>query len=526
MPIMIRRISVLDTTLRDGAQREGISFSVEDKLRIAHKLDELGVTYIEGGWPGSNPKDVEFFARARDLNLRHARMAAIGSTRRAGASVDQDPSIVALLEARTPVAVIVGKSSPMQVTKVLSTCLKENLHMIRDSVACLKGAGREVLFDAEHFFDGYQDDATYALETLRVAAEAGADCIVLCDTNGGTLPSEISRIATTVRSSCPNIELGIHCHNDAGVADANTLLAVEAGATHVQGTINGYGERCGNANLCTVIATLQLKMGYQALADGNLTLLAEASRYVSEIANLRPDDHAPYVGNSAFAHKAGLHVNALLKAVDSYQHIDPGMVGNKMRILVSELSGRSNIVHKLNELSLHVELNRDEVGQMAQRVKDLESRGFQFEGAEGSFELLVRRTQPDYRAPFEVLDFLVLVEKRSKVAILAEAVVKARVDGSIMHTAAEGNGPVNALDNALRKALLPFYPELDRVQLTDYKVRIIDESSGTAALTRVLIDASDGERSWTTVGCSVNIIEASFQALLDSLELPLLRRVS
>ncbi|MBC7237798.1 MAG: citramalate synthase [Chloroflexi bacterium] len=521
---MPTHVSVLDTTLRDGAQREGISFSVKDKLRIALKLDELGVAYIEGGYPGSNPKDAEFFDRVRTLALQHAKIAAFGNTRRAGIAVSQDANIQALIAAGTPVVVIVGKSSRMHVTEVLRTTLEENLAMIRESVAYLKDHGLEVLFDAEHFFDGYKLDADYAFETARVAVEAGADCVVLCDTNGGSLPFEVSQIVADVRRALPGVTLGIHAHDDAGVAVANTLMAVQAGATHVQGTMNGYGERCGNADLCTVIPNLQLKMGYRALANGDLTILTDASRFISEIANLRPDDHAPYVGHSAFAHKAGLHVSAMLKNKGSYQHIDPALVGNDMRVLISELSGRSNIAHKLRELHLQVELNADEIQALSERVKELESQGFQYEGAEGSFELLIRRSRPDYVPPFEMLDFLVLVEKRSDKDILAEATVKARVNGVIMHTAAEGDGPVHALDRAMRKALLPFYPQLEPVHLTDYKVRIIDPQSATAALTRVLIDASDGVRSWTTVGCSVNIIEASFQALLDSLELPLLGR--
>jgi len=519
-------IAVLDTTLRDGAQREGISLSVKDKLRIAQKLDEMGVTYIEGGWPGSNPKDAEFFASAQRMHWQHSRVAAFGSTRKAGVPVERDLNVQALLAAGTPVAVIVAKSSQMHVTQVLGTSLEENLAMIRDTVAHLKGAGREVILDAEHFFDGYKLDAEYALRTVQVAAEAGADCVVLCDTNGGTLPSEIMRTIATVRERYPQVALGIHCHNDTGVADANTLMAVEAGATHIQGTINGYGERCGNADLCTIIPNLQLKMGYDVLAAEQLALLTEVSRTVSEIANLRPNENAPYVGSSAFAHKAGLHVSALLKAKDSYQHADPELVGNKMRVLISELSGRGNITHKLEELALDFTLDDAEVRAIAERVKSLESQGFQFEGADGSFEILVRHTRPGYQPSFDVLDFIVLVEKRADKDMLAEAMVKVRVDGVVMHTAAEGLGPVHALDKALRKALLPFYPELDRIQLTDYKVRILDEQSATAAQTRVLVDASDGERSWTTVGCSVNIIEASFQALLDSLELPLLRRAS
>ena len=522
----VERVTVLDTTLRDGAQREGISLSVKDKLRIAQKLDELGVAYIEGGWPGSNPKDAEFFARVRDLDLRHARVAAFGSTRHAGNAVEEDGNVRALLDTGTPVAVIVGKSSTLHVTDVLRTTPDENLRMIHDTVTYLLSQGREVIFDAEHFFDGYRLDAEYAIETLRVAAEAGARYVVLCDTNGGMLPGEVSRVVSAVRAALPDAELGMHAHNDTGVAVANTLMAVEAGVTHIQGTMNGYGERCGNADLCTVIPNLQIKMSVQALANGDLSLLTEAAHFVSEIANLRPDDHAPYVGGSAFAHKAGMHVSSILRNVDTYQHMDPALVGNKMRVLVSELSGRGNITHKLRDLDLDKRLDADEIRRLAERIKVLESQGYQYEGAEGSFELLVRRAQPDYHPPFEVLDFLALVEKRTEKDILVEATVKVRIKGDIMHTAAEGDGPVHALDRAMRKALLPYYPELDPIHLSDYKVRILDPQSATAALTRVLIDASDGQASWTTVGCSVNIIEASMQALVDSLELPLLRRAS
>ena len=522
----MQRISVLDTTLRDGSQREGISFSVADKLRIARKLDELGVAYIEGGWPGSNPKDQEFFRRAQDLQLANARVAAFGSTRRAGLPVEQDANVRALAEAGVPVAVIVGKSSAMHVREVLRTTPEENVAMIQDTIRYLNGAGLEVLFDAEHFFDGYLADPDYALETCRAAAAAGADIVVLCDTNGGMLPSEVGRIVGEVCRALPGAEIGMHAHNDNGMAEANTLVAVEAGARHVQGTINGYGERCGNADLCTVIANLALKMGYQALADGNLPLLSDVAYFVAEVANLRPDDYAPYVGRSAFAHKAGLHVNALRKTEASYQHVDPALVGNQMRVLVSELSGRGNVEAKLGELGLRSLLSEEDISALTLQLKERESEGFQYEGAEGSFELLVRRSLPGYRPPFEVLDFLVLVEQRRGIDMLAEATVKARVQDRVMHTAAEGDGPVHALDRAMRKALLPFYPSLEPVHLKDYKVRILDEQAATAARTRVLIDASDGERSWTTVGCSVNIIEASFQALLDSLELPLLGRPS
>jgi len=519
-----KRISVLDTTLRDGAQREGISFSAKDKFRIALKLDELGVGYIEGGWPGSNPKDVAFFERAGNHAFSHSKLAAFGSTRRAKTRVEDDPNLQAMLDCGAPVAVVVGKSSPMQVKDVLRTSLDENLAMIRETVAYLKAQGLEVLYDAEHFFDGYALDGAYCLRTLRAAAEAGADCLVLCDTNGGTLPGEVYRLVGEVVAAFPDTAVGIHTHNDSGVAVANTLMAVEAGAVHIQGTLNGYGERCGNANLCTIIPDLELKMGVKALANGDLRLLTETAHFCTEIANLIPDDHAPYVGHSAFAHKAGLHVSALRKNIDSYQHIDPALVGNGMRVLVSELSGRGNIAYKLSELALEVEMGADAIRHLADRVKHLENEGFQFEGADGSFELLVHRSRPNYKAPFEVLDFMVVIEERAGNDILAEATVKARVDGHLMHTAADGDGPVNALDKALRKALVPFYPQIARVKLDDFKVRILDPKSATAALTRVLIDASDGHRSWTTVGCSVNIIEASCQALVDSLELPLVGR--
>jgi len=523
---MTERIAILDTTLRDGAQREGISLSVNDKIRIALRLDDLGIAYIEGGWPGSNPKDAEFFARARHLRLRHSRIAAFCSTRHAKSTVEKDPNLQAVLEAGVRSAVLVGKSSTMQVQQVLDTSLDGNLAMIRESVAYLVEHGIEVLFDAEHYFDGHKLDEDYALKTLEVAARAGASCLVLCDTNGGSLPSEVSRIVSRVHKRLPDVGIGMHAHNDTGMADANTLVAVEAGARHVQGTINGYGERCGNANLCTVIPNLELKMGYHTLANGSLKCLTETSRYVSEIANLSPNSNAPYVGSSAFTHKAGLHVSALQRASDSYQHIDPTLVGNEMRVLISELSGRANVAHKLRELGMEDDLTPDQVREIALRLKELESEGYQFEGADGSFQLMVRRMLPGYKPSFEVQDALVLAEKRNDGAMLSEATVKIRVGDQVMHTASDGDGPVNALDRAMRKALVPTYPWLAEVQLTDYKVRIVDPQSGTAALTRVLVDASDGNETWTTVGCSVNIIEASTTALVDSLELALLGRSS
>ena len=521
-----QHVEILDTTLRDGAQREGISFSVVDKLRIAQKLDELGVSYVEGGWPGSNPKDAEFFARARELPWAHAKLAAFGSTRRPGSDVTDDPNLKAMIDSGAPVAVIVGKADIRQVYDVLRTTPEENLAMIRESTAYLCGQGLQVIFDAEHYFDGYEANTEYALETCRAAYEAGASCLVLCETNGGMLPGQVYRIVSETHQALPEARLGMHAHNDSGMADANTLVAVEAGATHVHGTINGYGERCGNANLCVVIPGLEIKMACKALLADSLHTLAETSNYVAEIANMSPDDHQPYVGRSAFAHKAGLHVNALAKSAQSYQHVEPELVGNQQRILVSELAGRANVSAKLNELNMGLDFDDEIVRTLASELKMRESQGFQYEGAEGSFELLVRRRQADYAPPFQVLDFLVRVEKRSNTEVLAEATVKALVDGHPMHTAAEGDGPVNALDRAMRKAFLPYYPELEPVHLHDYKVRILDPEATTGALTRVMIDATNGETTWTTVGCSVNIIEASFQALLDSYELPLLRRFS
>ena len=518
------RIAIYDTTLRDGAQREGISLSVEDKVKMARKLDEFGVDYVEGGWPGSNPKDSEFFARARDLRLSHARLSAFGSTRRPNAATP-DATLEALLAADTPTVAIFGKSWRLHVFKVLNTTLDENLRMIADSVAYFKRCSREVIYDAEHFFDGFKDDPDYALATLRAAEAAGADCLVLCDTNGGSLPSEVSQIVARVASEF-SAPLGIHAHNDAELAVANTLAAVEAGVVHVQGTINGYGERAGNANLCSIIPNLQLKMKRQSVGEARLAMLTEVSRYVAEVANLAHDTHLPYVGASSFAHKAGMHVNAVLKTSDSFEHIPPELVGNRQRILISELSGRSNVLFKAQQFGLDLTSKTAEVRQLVETIKQLESQGFQFEAAEASFELLVRRLQPDYRPPFELLDMLVLVERRHGSQLLSEATVKIRVGDAIFHTAAEGNGPVNALDRAIRKALLQFYPSLARVQLVDYKVRVLNEDGGTSAVVRVSIESSDGHRTWSTMGSSTNIIEASRLALADSLEYALLGEAS
>ena len=519
------KIVLYDTTLRDGAQREGISFSVDDKLKIARRLDKLGVRYIEGGWPGSNPKDMAFFAQAPDLNLNQAIVVAFGSTCRAGSAVEDDANIRALVEASTAAVAIVGKSWDLHVHEVLNTSMDENLRIIAESVRYLKALGREVIYDAEHFFDGYAANPAYALQTLGAAAEAGADVLVLCDTNGGALPSTIASVVAEVGRAAA-LPLGIHAHNDAELAVANSVVAVENGASHVQGTINGYGERCGNANLCSVIPALKLKMGYDCITDEQLRCLTDAAHYVSERANLSLYAQQPYVGHSAFAHKGGIHVNAMLKCEDTYQHIDPGLVGNHKRVVVSELSGKSNITYKAQEFGLDLEGNPEQSRQVLGRIKELESKGFQFEGAEGSVELLIRRARPDYKAPFELLDFHVLIRDTPNGTMAAQATVKVRVGDQVMHTAADGNGPVNALDAAIRKALLPVYPDLADVRLTDYKVRILDGEVGTAAQTRVLIDSANSHRAWSTVGSSTNIIEASWLALSDSLEYALLNGAS
>ena len=520
------KVDLYDTTLRDGAQYEGMSISVNDKLTIARKLDDLGIHFIEGGWPGSNPKDAEFFVEAQSLGLSHATIAAFGSTRRAAITVDQDPNIGALLDSQAPVITLVGKAWDLHVTRVLEASLEENLAMISDSVAYLRRKGRRVFFDAEHFFDGFKANRDYALQTVRAVAEAGAECVVLCDTNGGTLPDEIADIVTIVKAGT-EAPIGIHTHNDADTAVAGTLAAVQAGAVHVQGTMNGYGERCGNANLLSIIANLKLKLGIDCISDTQLGTLTEVSRYVAEIANMPQPSSQPYVGVSAFAHKGGLHAQAVSKVEHSYQHIPPGTVGNTKRVLVSELSGRSNIRYKIKELGLGVDLDQTEIRALLEAVKLKESKGFQYEGAEASFELLARRMLPDYRPPFELVDFVTVVEARPRETrdrdVKSQVMLKVRVGDEMMHTAADGNGPVSALDNALRKAVLQFYPTLNMVRLTDYKVRVVDQAHGTGAVVRVLIESTDGQTSWSTVGASENIIEASWMALSDSLEYWLLR---
>ncbi|MFH0768175.1 MAG: citramalate synthase [Chloroflexota bacterium] len=525
-------VQLYDTTLRDGAQREGISLSVVDKLNIARKIDELGIHFIEGGWPGSNPKDIEFFEKAKNLTLTHTALVAFGSTRRPKSKAQTDANLLALVDAGVKIVTIVGKSSASQVTQVLETTLEENLSMIAESICYLRSKGLTVFFDAEHFFDGFKANHDYALRCLTTAAEAGAGCLILCDTNGGTLPNEITTAIKAVRKQT-DAPLGIHTHNDAESAVANTLVAVSAGVTQVQGTINGYGERCGNANLCSIIPTLKLKMGIDCVTDEQLARLSEVSRYVSEAANLAPDPYLPYVGASAFSHKAGLHVSGVTKWADSYQHIDPTQVGNRQRAVVSELSGRQNIIYKAKELGIDLPSQDKGVEKILERIKFLESRGFQYENAEASFELLLHRLKPDYQPSFELVDFMVVVETRRRAPtrnsleeMLSEAMIKVRVGTDIIHTAAEGNGPVNALDQALRKALLQFYPSLAAVKLVDYKVRILEESTGTESQVRVLIESSDGVEEWRTVGSSTNIIEASWMALADGVEYWLLKQNS
>ncbi len=523
------QIELYDTTLRDGAGREGISFSVVDKLHIAQKLDELGIHYIEGGWPGSNPKDIEFFQRARGLKLARAKLVAFGSTRKARAKVESDANLKSLVSAGVEVVTLVGKSSELQVTQVLETTLDENLAMISDSISYLKSKGLTVFFDAEHFFDGFKANPGYSLRSLEVASRAGADSLVLCDTNGGSLPGEIVAGVEAVKALTP-VPLGIHAHNDSELAVAGSLAAVRAGVRQVQGTINGYGERCGNANLCSIIPSLKIKMGIDCVTDDQLAKLTGVSHYVSEAANLIPDAFLPYVGVSSFTHKAGLHVAGMTKWVDSYQHIDPARVGNEQRVVVSELSGKRNIIYKARERGFSLPLKGEQAQKLLEQVKLLESRGFQYDQAEASFDLLVHRTQPDYTPPFELVDFMVIIEKRRRLPtrksaeeMLSEAMVKVKVGDEVMHTVAEGNGPVNALDQALRKALLQFYPSLAQVKLVDYKVRILEESVGTGAQVRVLIESTDGVNEWHTVGSSANIIEASWLALADSLEYWLLK---
>ena len=510
-------IQIYDTTLRDGTQSEGFNLSASDKIRIAKRLDDLGVAFIEGGWPGSNPKDVEFFERARDMEWKTAKIAAFGATCRASGGPEDDANIKALLDAQTPVCTIFGKTWTLHVIEVLQTTLEDNLRIIEQSVAYLVANGKVVIYDAEHFFDGYKANPAYALETLKAAIRGGAETVVLCDTNGGSMPWEVEQIVRELKPAINNHPFGIHTHNDGECAVINSLTAVREGAMQVQGTINGVGERCGNANLISVMADIELKLNMRCLPDGGLDKLFELSHFVDEVANLTPNDHLPYVGKSAFAHKGGVHVAAMRRSAQSYQHVPPEKIGNKMRVVVSDLSGRGNILSKAEEHGLDME-NHAAVAGVLNEIKELESRGFSFEAADASVAMMLKRQQPDYKPIFELIDFFVNVEHRQGRGIFAEAMVKVRVNGEVLHTAAEGNGPVNALDTALRKALVPTYPQLGLFQLADYKVRILDSENGTEAITRVLIDTQNGTRRWSTVGASANIIEASWQALIDGVE--------
>ena len=516
-----RKIVVYDTTLRDGAQGPGVSFSASDKARIARLLDGLGFDYVEGGFPGSNPKDEELFDRLESEPLEHAKLAAFGATRRAGGTCAGDANLQALAESGAPVWTLVGKSDIWQVGTVLQTTPNENLAMVEESVAHGVTLGHEVIFDAEHFFDGFARDDEYALEVCLAAAKAGASWVVLCDTNGGSMPGGIREGVTRMKEALARAGLparvGIHCHNDCELAVANTLEGVLSGADMVQGTINGYGERTGNANLVSVVADLVLKLGFDALPRESVARFSELSRTVAEIANLALPVQQPYVGSGAFAHKGGQHVAAVLRNRDAYQHVDPGLVGNEPHVLVSELAGRGNVLAKAREFGLELDRDDPATRQLVRHLKELEHRGWSYEAADASFAMLVRRLQPGYVAPWTVADFTTQVRQNGG-AVHAEATVKVDVGGTVYHTAASGNGPVNALDAALRKALSPRFPALDEVSLFDYKVRILDGGSGTAATTRVLIESGTQSRRWTTVGCSANIIEASLLALVDSLE--------
>jgi 2-isopropylmalate synthase len=518
---MMRHVEIYDTTLRDGAQSEELSFSVEDKLRIAQRLDTLGVHYIEGGWPGSNPKDLLFFKEAKKLALETATITAFGATRRANLKVSEDPGIAALLDAGTSIITLFGKSWNLHVQAVLGIHEKKNLQLISDSIDYLKSKGKRLFYDAEHFFDGYLAHPDYAIQTLLAAETAGAERLILCDTNGGSSPWQVKAIVESVMKLVKT-PLGIHTHNDGEMAVANALMAVGAGVSQVQGTINGFGERCGNANLISIIPNLKLKMKIGCISTAQLKQLREVSRFVSEIANLSPSKYQPYVGEAAFAHKGGVHVDAIIKNSKTYEHIVPEQVGNEQRILVSDYSGRGNLLEKAKAYKIPLSKDDPRLREILQQLKELEHQGYQFEGADGSLELLIKKALGQHRRFFNLVGFRVIVEKRKEGAI-SEATIQVEVNGQIEHTAAIGNGPVNALDQALRKALLRFYPALAEIKLLDYKVRVLSGGKGSASKVRVLIESEDHRSQWGTVGVSENIIEASWQALVDSIEYKLLR---
>jgi len=511
------QVFIYDTTLRDGAQREGLSFTVEDKLKIVKKLDELGIHYIEGGMPAANPKEDEFFRKASSLKLKNAKLVAFGSTRYKDTTASKDSGLKTLLKSGVKTVCILGKSSSVHVRDALKTSLQENLNMIESSIRYLKGHGLEVLFDAEHFFDGYKANSEYALKTLEAAQEAGADFLVLCDTNGGSLPYDIRTITAAVHERLKT-PMAIHTHNDCECAVANSIVAVKHGAVQVQGTMNGYGERCGNANLVSIIPTLSLKMGLKTINPKNIRLLTETTHFISEIANVTPDAHQPYVGQSAFAHKAGIHASGVSRNEDLYQHIDPAEVGNASKVLISELAGRSNVVIKAKHLGLDLSKEPRKVANILKKIKELEHVGYHFEAADGSFEVLLKKALDKHKPLFKLESFRVLMEKREGSEVSTEATIKLHCKGRRILATAEGNGPVNALDKALRKAIGKAYPALTQIDLSDYKVRVLDEKKGTGAVVRVLIESTDGKTSWGTIGVSENIIEASWQALVDSIE--------
>ncbi|MDD3904944.1 MAG: citramalate synthase [Candidatus Omnitrophica bacterium] len=516
------KIELYDTTLRDGAQSEGISFSVSDKLKIAEKLDELGIHFIEGGWPGANPKDMEFFSRVKKLKLKNSRITAFGSTMHAKSKAASDHVLKGLLAADTKYITIFGKSWDLHVRDVFKVDLDENLRMIGDSIKFLRSKGKTVFYDAEHFFDGYKANKAYALKTLAAAEGAGAHRIILCDTNGGTLTSQLFEIVEEVKAVI-STPLGIHCHNDCDMAVANSIAAVQAGCLQVHGTVNGYGERCGNANLISIIANLKLKLGVDCISRLELRELTEVARFVAEISNLKMNDNAPFVGNSAFAHKAGVHVNAILKNPETYEHTDPHAIGNHRRLLISELSGRSMIRKKAEDLDIDLPKDADKTKKILETLQALENKGYHFESAEASLELLIKRIMKKFKDFFDLENFRVIIEQKKGGKMVTEATINLKVDGEIEHTASLGDGPVNALDSALRKALAKFYPNIAQMHLTDYKVRVLDEKEGTAARVRVLIQSQDKSDSWWTMGVSENIIEASWQALVDSVEYKLLK---
>lgn len=522
----MEKVYIYDSTLRDGAQAQDISFSVEDKLRIVQKLDDFGVEYIEAGNPGSNPKDLEFFEKVKKLNIKTSKLTAFGSTRKVGIKVEEDQNVINLLGADTDAVAIFGKSWDFHVTDILKTTLEENLNMIRDTISFFKQKGKEVIFDAEHFFDGYKNNSQYAMKTLEAAHSAGADWLCLCETNGGCLPLEVYEIIKAVKEAFPHANLGIHCHNDSGAAVANSIVAVQAGCQQVQGVINGFGERCGNANLSTIIPNLQVKLGFSCIPRDNLLKLTQVSRFVNEIANITFDERTPYVGSCAFAHKGGMHIDGVTKNPKTFEHINPKSVGNERRFLMSEVAGRSTIISRIQEIDPTITKESPETKKIINKLKQLEHFGFQFEGAESSFELVIRKEIGKYKPFFELKDFKVIVHEPSPTYVSASVMLKVEVDGVEEITAAEGDGPVNALDKALRKALEKFYPILKEIHLTDYKVRILDTNNATKAKTRVLIETTDGKEIWNTVGVSTNIIEASWIALVDSVEYKLLKEFS